>query len=97
MAYNHVYDSDGEGDPDPYLVALELEVARLRAERDYWGQHRKDCFYRDDEVCVCGFSQATKNNLWAGAGMQTINVENALAWWSDDEELQRAQKKETEK
>ena len=75
---------DREMDPDPQIVELETEVERLKAERNHYGGHRRDCFGADDEGCQCGWQQTqTKvNTLWNLSGDVTIDIRRAIDSWN---------------
>lgn len=59
---------DREVDPDPRLLELETQVARLSAERDRYGQHSLGCSGQDATGCECGWWQARQGTLWEHVG-----------------------------
>ena len=69
---------DRELDPDQRLLELEIEVDRLRAERNYYGRHKHVCRTRDKEGCECGWVQARLDTLWDRSGVETVDLQRAL-------------------
>jgi hypothetical protein len=78
---------DREVDPDPQILDLETAVERLKAERDHFGGHRRECrtSTRDDAGCECGWqqTQTTPNTLWDLSGDVTLDVHRAIDAWND--------------
>jgi adenine-specific DNA methylase len=86
---------DREVDPDPHLamttaavlqiIELELLVERLKAERNHFGWHRRECrtSTRDDEGCECGWQQTQHGTLWDLSGDITIDIHRAVDSWHD--------------
>jgi len=55
---------DKEVDPNPRLLELETQVARLTAERNLYGRHVHGCCTENATGCLCGWTQARKDTLW---------------------------------
>lgn len=76
---------DPEADPNPEVLDLTIEVARLKAMFRRWGKHQHICQTRDVDGCECGFKQAVIGTLWDFVGdSEDINKATESHWDDGD-------------
>ena len=70
---------DAEADPDPRLLELELDVARLTKERNRYGGHTHECRLgvQNATGCECGWTAARRGTLWDDVD-ESENIDEAI-------------------